>query len=128
MLVSVTAVAGLVVGHFGGPLAARPQGRECPGSGRNLDYIPGRRSMVERRVPYSTREIAGATLTISTMGGYSVTVDGDYIGFMHAAQGNLFNTYQRVPGEEANWLGKYVQDDAVRAIVGACGRATEEAA
>ena len=83
---------------------------------------------MERRVPSSTREIAGATLTVSTMGGYSVLVDGDYIGFMHAAQGNLFNAYQRVPGETGNWLGKFAAEDAVRAIMGACGRAPMKAA
>jgi hypothetical protein len=83
---------------------------------------------VERRIASSTREIAGANLTISTMGGYSVTVDGDYIGYMHAAQGNLFNAYERVPGGPDNWLGKYVEEAAVRAIKAAYGRAQAEAA
>jgi hypothetical protein len=83
---------------------------------------------VERRVPSRTREIAGATLTISTMGGYSVVVDGDYIGFMHAAQGNMFNAYQRVPGGTGNWLGKFVEEDAVDAILKACGRVPRRAA
>jgi hypothetical protein len=83
---------------------------------------------VERRVPSRNREIAGATLTISTSGGYSITVDGDYIGFIHAAQGNLFNAYERVPGARGNWLGKYGEEDAVRAIMAACGRTSAEAA
>ena len=83
---------------------------------------------MERRVPSSTREIAGANLTISTMGGYSVEVDGVYIGFMHASQGNLFNAYQRVPGQPDNWLGMFIAEDAVHAIMGACGRAPAEAA
>jgi hypothetical protein len=78
---------------------------------------------VERRIASSTREIAGAVLTVSTMGGYSVEVDGDYIGFMHAAQGDLFNAYQRVPGESGNWLGKFGAEDAVRVIMRACGKA-----
>jgi hypothetical protein len=82
---------------------------------------------VERRVPSSTREIVVTTLTISTVGGYSVTVDRNYIGFMHAGQGNLFNTYQRMPGGAAIWLGKYVEEDAARAIVAACDRALEDA-
>ena len=83
---------------------------------------------MERRVPSSTREIAGAKLTISTMGGYSVTVDDIYIGFLHASQGNLFNAYQRMPGGVPNWLGKYVEEAAVRAIKAAYGRAQAEAA
>lgn len=83
---------------------------------------------MERRIPASTREIAGATLTISTMGGYSVTVAGDYIGFIHAAGGGLFNAYQRVTDRPDNWLGKFVEEDAVRAILDACGQALAEAA
>lgn len=83
---------------------------------------------MERRVPFSSREVAGATLTISTMGGYSVLVDGHYIGFIHAVQGNLFNAYQRVPGGTDTWLGKHAEADAVHAILNACGRAPEEAA
>jgi hypothetical protein len=78
---------------------------------------------MKRYVLSRTREIAGAVLTISTSGGYSVLVDGDYIGFMHAAQGNMFNAYQRVPGKSGNWLGKFGPEDAVRAIMSACGRA-----
>jgi hypothetical protein len=77
---------------------------------------------VERRIPSGTRQIAGATLTISTMGGYSVTVGGDYIGFMHTIEAGLFNTYQRVPGKPDCWLGRYGEEDAVRAIMEACGR------
>jgi len=77
---------------------------------------------VGRTVPSRTREIAGAVLVISTSGGHSVLVDGDYIGFLHAAQGNMFNAYQRVPGQSGNWLGKFGEEDAVRAIMSACGR------
>jgi hypothetical protein len=84
--------------------------------------------MLERRVPSSTRTVHGATLTMSTMGGYSVTHEGDYLGFIHAAQGSLWNTYLRVPDDSADWLGKLRQDDAVLAILRAAGRATEEAA
>jgi len=83
---------------------------------------------VERRVPSRTREIAGATLMISTMGGYSVLVDGDYVGYLHASQGGQFNAYQRVPGGTDSWLGRYVEEDAVRAIMSACGRATPDEA
>ena len=84
---------------------------------------------MERRVPFSTREIAGATLTTSTMGGYSVEVDGRYVGYMHASQGDQFNAYRRVPGADDCWLGTYVEEDAVRAIMGAVGlTAPDEAA
>lgn len=78
---------------------------------------------MDRAVPSRTPEIAGATLTISTTNGYSVEIDGDYVGFMHAAQGDMFNAYQRVPGKPGNWLGKFRAEDAVRAIMSACGRA-----
>ena len=83
---------------------------------------------MERRTRSRTREIAGATLTISAMGGYSVLADGDYIGYLHACQGDQFNAYQRVPGGTDNWLGKYVEEEAVRAIMGACGRAIPDEA
>lgn len=83
---------------------------------------------MDRRVPSSTREVAGATLTISTMGGYSVLDGDDYIGFLHAAQGSLFNAYLRVPDAPADWLGKYTAEDGVRAIMRACGRTMEEVA
>lgn len=85
--------------------------------------------MLERRVPSSTRTVHGATLTMSTMGGYSVTHEGDYLGFIHATQGDLWNTYLRVPEDSAaDWLGKLRQDDAVLAILRAAGRATDGAA
>jgi hypothetical protein len=84
--------------------------------------------MLERRVPSGTRTVHGATLTMSTMGGYSVTYEGDYVGFIHAAQGDLWNAYLRVPEESADWLGKLRQDDAVLAILRAADRATEGAA
>lgn len=83
---------------------------------------------MERRVPSSTREIAGARLMVSTRGGYSVLVDGDYIGYMHAAQGSLFNAYQRVPGSEPDlWLCKVRLEDAVSAIMLAAGRVPQAA-
>ena len=83
---------------------------------------------MERRIPSRTREVAGATLTISTVGGYSISVAGDYIGYLHASQGGQFNTYLRVPDGMDEWLGKYREEDAVRAVIGACGRAPMKAA
>ncbi|SDT74472.1 hypothetical protein [Actinoplanes derwentensis] len=83
---------------------------------------------MERRIPSSTQEIAGATLTISTMGGFSVEIDGRYIGFMHATHGALFNAYQRVPGERGNWLGRHSKEGAVRAIMRANGLVPTEVA
>ena len=76
---------------------------------------------MERRIPSSTQKISGATLTISTMGGFSVEIDGRYIGFMHATHGALFNAYERVPGERGNWLGQYPKEGAVHAIMRASG-------
>ena len=72
---------------------------------------------MERRVPPGEREIAGATLTVSTMGGYSVVRDGDYIGWIHASVGDQWNAYVRRPGTSGDLLGRYGQEEAVRAIV-----------
>lgn len=82
---------------------------------------------MEHGVPFRKREIAGATLEISTVGGYSVVADGVYVGYLHASQGNLFNAYRRVPTGADAWLGKYAEDEAVRAILRACGRAPKTA-
>ena len=41
-----------------------------------------------RRIQSSTCEIAGATLTVSTSGGYSVSFKGAYIGYIHASLGD----------------------------------------
>ena len=84
---------------------------------------------MERRVQSHTRELAGATLIASTTGGYSVLAgDGSYLGYLHASPDGLVNTYQRVPGGLAQWLGKYSEENAVRAILAASGRTPVEAA
>jgi hypothetical protein len=81
---------------------------------------------VERRVPGGRREIAGAVLTRSTMGGYSVTHRGDYVGYLHASIGDQFNAYRRKVNETDDWLGKYRLEDGVKAIPRACGRTAED--
>ena len=40
---------------------------------------------------------------------------------MYAAEGNLFNASQRVPGATGKWPGKFVAEDAVRAIEPSAG-------
>jgi hypothetical protein len=81
---------------------------------------------VERRVPGEQREIAGAVLTLSTMGGYSVTHRCDYVGYLHASAGDQFNVYRRKVNEMDDWLGKYRLEEGVKAILRACGRTVDE--
>ena len=81
---------------------------------------------MERRVPGGQREVAGAVLTLSTMGGYSATHRSDYLGYLHASVGDQFNVYRRKVNAMDDWLGKYRLEDGVKAILRACGRTTEE--
>lgn len=83
---------------------------------------------VPRRVPPSSREIHGATLEVSTMGGYSVHYEGAYLGYIHATVGGVWNTYRRVPGGPDDWLGRHREDDAVYEILAAWGRVPGRAA
>ena len=83
---------------------------------------------MEHRVRPRECDICGATLVVSTVGGYSVIMDGDYIGFIHASLGDRWNTYSRVPHEEDQHLGKFVQTEAVRRIILASGRTPRAAA
>ncbi len=80
---------------------------------------------MERRVPGRQREIAGAVLTLSTMGGYSVIHRSDYLGYLHASVGDQFNVYRRKVNAEDDWLGKYRLEEGVKAIMRACGRSVE---
>lgn len=79
---------------------------------------------MEHRVPPSSKEILpGVCLEVSTVGGYSVTHDGDYIGWIHASVGDRWNAYRRVPGDPmGDHLGRFNQVEAVRRIVAASGR------
>ena len=81
---------------------------------------------MERRVPGGQREIAGAVLTLSTMGGFSVTHRSVYVGYLHASVGDRFNVYRRKADEMDDWLGKYRLEEGVKAILRACGRTVEE--
>lgn len=81
---------------------------------------------MERRVPPASRKIHGATLAVSTMGGYSVTLGDEYLGYLHASVGGKFNTYRRKTNQLDDHLGKFVMDDAVLAILRACGKAIPE--
>jgi hypothetical protein len=81
---------------------------------------------MERRVPGGQREIAGAVLTVSTRGGYSVTHRSDYVGYLHASVGDQFNVYRRKVNAMDDWLGKYRLEDGVKAILRACGRKVDE--
>lgn len=76
--------------------------------------------MHQRRVQPGRREVLpGVTLTTSTMGGYTVEHHGRYIGWIHAAEGDQWNAYLRGGQLGGTPLGKYRQDEAVRAIVDA---------
>lgn len=75
---------------------------------------------MEHRVPPAKREfVPGVTLTVSVMGGYSVERDGDYIGWIHAGIDDRWNAYVRRPGAGGDLLGRFAQDEAVKAIVSA---------
>jgi hypothetical protein len=81
---------------------------------------------MERRVPAGQREIAGAVLTRSTMGGFSVTHRSEYLGYLHASLGDQFNVYRRKVNAVDDWLGKYRLEEGVKAILRACGRTIEK--
>ena len=71
-----------------------------------------------RRVPPGSREILpGVALTVSVVGDYSVERDGDYIGWIHASIGNRWNAYVRRPGASGDLVGRFAQEEAVKAIV-----------
>lgn len=73
---------------------------------------------MDRRVPRGHREIVpGVALTVSTMGGYSIDRDGDYIGWIHASVGDQWNAYVRRPGTSGDFVGRFGQQDAVKAIM-----------
>ena len=75
---------------------------------------------MERRVPPAKREILpGVILEMSVMGGYSIEREGDYIGWIHASIGDRWNAYVRRPGTSGNLLGRFTQEEAVKAIVAA---------
>lgn len=75
---------------------------------------------MERRVSPTKREVLpGVTLTVSVAGGYSIERDGDYIGWIHASLGDHWNAYVRRPGTGGDLVGRFAQEDAVKAIVSA---------
>jgi hypothetical protein len=82
-------------------------------------------AMPEHRVPRRRLELAGAMLVISTTNGFSVIHDGDYIGYIHASIGNQWNAYRRREDRGDDHLGRFTQDEAVRSIMQACGRARQ---
>lgn len=82
-------------------------------------------SMPERWNQPRIVEIAGATLVVSTTNGFSVIHDGDYLGYIHASAGNQWNAYQRHEDRFDDHLGRYTQEEAVRSIMRACGRADQ---
>ncbi len=84
--------------------------------------------LLPRRVPPGDRLIHGATLTVSTMGGYSVIHDGDYLGYLHASLGDQWNVYRRDDKAMDEHLGRCTLESGVLAILRATGRASEAAA
>ncbi len=98
-----------------------PADQSQPGAS---ELIP---EVVERRVPGGQRQVAGAVLTLSTSGGYSVIHYGKYVGYLHASVGDKFNVYRRKTGGMDDWLGKHRLEDGVKAILRACDRTADEA-
>jgi|SRR4051812_28623387 hypothetical protein len=97
---------------------ARRPSAEAKAAGGNQAVSSVWRSAVERRVPPAKREVLpGVTLTVSVIGGYSIERDGDYIGWIHASIGNRWNAYVRRPGTGGDLVGRFVQEEAVKAIM-----------
>jgi hypothetical protein len=65
----------------------------------------------------------GVTLTRSTLGGYAVEWNGNYIGWIHASSGDTWNAYLRSArnGSAGSPLGRFTQNEAVRQIAIAAG-------
>ena len=60
----------------------------------------------------------GIMLIRSTLGGYAIEADGNYIGWMHASNGDYWNGYLRAPGGEGHFVGRFrPQLEAARRIV-----------
>lgn len=75
---------------------------------------------MERCVPSAKCEVPPrVTLTVSVIGGYSIARGGDYIGWIHAGLGDRWNAYVRRPGTGGDLVGRFVQEEAVTAIVAA---------
>lgn len=83
---------------------------------------------MEHRVLQRERTILGATLTVSTLNGWSVSIGRDYLGYLHASVGDQFNVYCCRRGRLDDWLARSSLVDGVRHILKAAGRATEEVA
>ena len=75
-----------------------------------------------------TELFPGVVLRRTTLGGFSIEADGDYIGWIHASSGDYWNAYLRVPGSaEGRYLGRFhPQAEAARRIVEASGRPTAD--
>ena len=75
---------------------------------------------MKRRVPPAKREfLPGVILQVSVMGRYSVEREGDYIGWIHASIGDQWSAYVRRPGANGDLLGRFTQEEAVKAIAAA---------
>lgn len=64
----------------------------------------------------------GVILTRSTLGGFSIEVDGKYVGWIHASVGDQWNAYLRTGEPLGTPLGRFPQEQAVLAIVAAARR------
>lgn len=82
---------------------------------------------MDLRVPSSRRTILGATLTVSTVNGWSVSIGNDYLGYLHASIGNRFNAYRRRRSQPDEWLCKADLVEGVRSILLASGKTIGEA-
>lgn len=79
---------------------------------------------MESRVPKSDRLPEEITLERSTLGGFVVNWSGQFIGWIHSADGGEWNAHLRafrdcMPG---TLLGRFPHDDAIRRIATVAGR------
>ena len=71
---------------------------------------------MERRVPLNTRTIAGATLDVGSMGGYSVHLGGGKIGYVNRSAGDRWDAYRCAGNTSDEYIGRFELEEAVRRI------------
>jgi hypothetical protein len=72
---------------------------------------------------------AGVTMRPSVLGGYSVHLDGRFIGWMHASPPDRWATYTRAHAPRSGqFLGAFRKSDAVDRLVRAEERVEEDSA
>jgi hypothetical protein len=72
---------------------------------------------VDRRVPVTSQFAPEIELAPSTMGGYSVNLNGRYIGWVHLSDNSYWKAYLRTSHPLGHFLGRHTLKAAVERIV-----------